>query len=127
MKEIRRKIHKTIKTETPEEFDRQINEILGNEPSAEITVHQVVPFLAYCTYTYYDYEPENIIDVYELKGQVFRCGDCPNLDKTGGLWNQKTFPCRKHGRKTMTDSRACEWFYQEYDEKGVVNETEEHT
>lgn len=125
MKEIRRKIHKTIKTETPEEFDRQLNEILTKEREPEFTIHQVVPFLAYCTYTYYEYEPECIEDEYELRGVRFYCEDCPYLDKTGGLWNQKTFPCRKYGRNTLVDSRACTWYYEEYDRKGAVTiETE---
>lgn len=120
MKEVRRKVHKTIKTETPSEFDRQINEILANENEPDISVHSVVPFLAYCTWSYYEYIPETIEDEYELKGVVFYCGDCPYLDNTSGLWNQKIFPCKRLGRKTLVDSRACTWYYEQYDAEGVV-------
>ena len=127
MKEVRRIVHKTIKTETPEEFDRQLNEILSTEQEPEYTIHQTVPFLAYCTYVYYEYEPESIQDEYELRGMKFTCDDCPYIDKTGALWNQKKFPCRKLNRNTYVDSRACTWYYEEYDRKGAVaieNDTE---
>lgn len=126
MKEIRRKVLKTIKAETPEEFDRQVNEILSVEDDADLQIHQNIPLLAYCTYTHYELIPETLSDKYELRGEAHNCKECPFCNTEGALWNQKKAYCETHERTTYITSRCCEWFYEQLG-KGALqleNDTE---
>ena len=115
MKEIRKHKHITIKAETPQEFDRQINAVLDEASEVELKTHDTVPYLAYIRCTYYVLEPENICDEYELKGEIHYCAECRHLD-TASRHNsrQKIYPCKysKYG-KAHAEAQACEVFYEE--------------
>lgn len=119
MKQKRKFKHLTIKADTPEEFDRKINEAFDEAEDVELKTHDTVPLLAYLKCTYYIEEPEDLADEYELRGIVHTCEECPHLDTSRrNNSRQKKLPCKyaKYG-VTYTTSRACNRFYEELEKE----------
>jgi len=64
-------------------------------------------------------EPEDIRDEYELRGEIYTCGECPfKVPVTDGRCHHR-WKCRRMPRGTDDEQRACLWFYQELEEGRV--------
>ena len=112
MKEKKRQRFRCVQAHSAEEYEILIQAILDENSGAKITHHATTPLLAYVEWTDYEKIPETLADEYELAGEQHCCGECPHIEREGGTWNQKKFPCKyaKYGA-TYTTMPACDVFY----------------
>ncbi len=113
---------KTIIAATPEEWDEKINAALASLPCDAapeiIRERKDGEFMAVVEYTLTEYEPEDIMDEFDLKGVTYRCCDCPQLKKSPDK-RVKWHDCML-GMKELTkeSSIACEWYYEQIKKAG---------
>lgn len=116
----RSKGYRCIKADTPEEFEKAVNEVLIEHPSAEMKIDTLIPLMCHAWFNVDRYIAENKAEKYELKGEVHYCIECPYLDRPlRSNKSQKRFPCQyaEYGI-SMTDSRCCDKFYEWMERNG---------
>lgn len=118
MKKKEQKRQKTIIAMTPEKWDDKVNAALADLPECkgEATIlreRTAEGFMAVIEYTVTEYEPEDIMDEFDLRGITYRCCDCPQLKKSPDK-RVKWHECML-GMKELTkeSSMACEWYYEQ--------------
>lgn len=116
-KEIRNH-HKTIRAFAPEDFDRQIEEII-QEPhllSYRLT-YRGDDFTACIEYQTEETIFENIRDEYIARGEIYYCEDCPFIDPvTDRRYHYRTCKCGT----TKSKGAACLYFYEQLAKGEIV-------
>lgn len=113
---------KTIIALTPEEWDEKVNAALasmlddsGHDPTIERTRTEDGGFQAVIEFWKEFSEPEDIRDEYNLRGEVYRCEDCPNLRRERDR-RIRWLTCDKGMKETTKESaEACLWYYEQID------------
>lgn len=123
MIEKRKKNFRCVKGKTPEEFERNMNDLLEDISDPELYYPPTLPLTAYVTYDTWVKEPECLEEVHMLQGDTYRCNTCPYFERTNDL-RRRWHYCRFHEKPTRDDSRACEEFYEQLD-SGTINITME--
>lgn len=106
---------KVIESESGKEFEQAFNstiEKLGYTKDYNIEISNG-KFFAIIHYNEENYEPETIAEEYELRGEIFHCRDCPELQDDHDA-RKKRFACKRaeYGI-TRKDESSCEWFYRQ--------------
>ena len=104
-----------IHSDTAKDFELELNKRLQelSKFSPEVKFNMNMGHCAYLYYTYEEEIPEDVKDEYELRGEQYYCGDCPELKKTKDK-RRKWFPCGYHPYgKSNIESKACAHFYEE--------------
>lgn len=111
MKEYRKTKIKTISERDPEAFDDRVNEFTDTHDVLEMRFNDAAGgFCVTLTYMETTLKPENIRDEYELRGEVYTCGECPYYERPTDK-RVKYGGCHlKH--RTDPDGMACLWFYK---------------
>lgn len=122
MRHITRKQTRIIQGSTAEGFQDELNkalaEIAGKGYKHELQFNNNAGLCAYIIYDERVAVSESLADEYELRGEEFRCYECPmyvlSEDK------RIKFTTCKHGcRRVAANDFACEWFYQELEKGGI--------
>lgn len=117
-REVRQQM--TIIRQTAEEWDEAINEALSKmlddtrkEPTIIRERMDAGRFCAVIEYWKSFEEPESIRDEFVLRGEVYRCDQCPHLRKSTDK-RVKWLTCAK-GMKGMTQGseEVCDWYYEQ--------------
>lgn len=111
MKEKRKRKFRVIHKPDAETFEEALNVAMDELSDAVVTFDQNLPFLAYVQYTEYQYMPESVRDVYELRGEKHVCAECQYFVAPTDKRVKKVF-CQL-GEYTRASSDACEIFYKE--------------
>lgn len=103
--------------ETAAEFNEAMIELAGLNPKWEREGNSFWIF-----YTVEYEEPENLKDIYELKGVKACCIDCPyivrDLNRFGTVdGRKKSAVCGKTGARTNVENRACEIYYRDLERR----------
>jgi len=111
---------KTIIAATPEEFDQQVNSFLATllddtrkHPALDRSRTPDGGFQAIIDYWREVQEAETIRDEFVLRGERYRCDDCPHLRREKDR-RIKWLTCEK-GMKSATQAgdEVCDWFYEQ--------------
>ena len=111
---------KTIIAMTPEEWDERVNDALShmlddtrNTPTIERTRTSDGGYMAVIEYWKEYQEPETLRDEFYLRGEVYRCADCPHLRKNPDK-RVRWLECAL-GMKGVTQGcdEVCDWFYEQ--------------
>lgn len=86
------------------EYNPQVIWNLSNGCSAFLVFEEVVRI------------PETIREEYEIRGEVYTCGDCPFKEPQTDGRNPHLWKCLRRPRGTDDDIKACEHFYRMLDE-----------
>ena len=119
MKYVKHYVQKTVKTNTPEEFDEIVNGVYieaakyGKEP--EIHFFDAKGFCASIKYYISLSLPENLAEEYELRGLGEVCDACPYFTPITDRRCKNTI-CKKTEKNTFTGCHACDIFYKEFRE-----------
>lgn len=106
---------KAIQAKDAKDFESQFNEFIEQngdvkDYKADVSDGQFFAIIHYVEETYI---AESIAEEYELRGESFRCRDCPEcVPPMKG--NTKRCDCRyAELGYTRLESPACEWFYRQ--------------
>lgn len=124
MRETKKLIQKTVKTEDPLEFDAAMQKIFekatksGKEPS----VHFWEGMGLCATVTFYETEriPESAMDRFEAKGMKRRCFECEHY-KPSADGRVKWVRCEKRGDITTALSPCCNIYYEELEAESELD------
>ena len=119
MKEQKRKRVRVIDGADARQFERALNDALGDMDDPDITFDPNRSFLAYVTYWDIVQIPQTVQDAYEMRGEFHKCGECPYYHK----------PSDKRKKNTLCDigeyvdakTSACNLFYKMLNEGRLQN------
>ena len=121
MKRKEQRHQKTIIAMTPDEWDAKVNAALeelpegteGHQTTIDRSRTEDGGFMAIIDYWQFTMEPETIRDEYHLAGIVYRCQDCPHLQRHRNP-RIRWLECEQ-GMKSCTKetAEACEWYYEQ--------------
>lgn len=127
MKYVKRKQSLIITGNTAEDFQEKLNTAL--EDLADKGYKHDLQFnMAYglCAYIIYDevyQKAESIADEYELKGETYKCYECPMFRPSADR-RVKYTTCGRGQRHIQHGSPCCDWFYEAM-EGGAITLNEE--
>lgn len=112
MKIITRKKCVTVSEQSAEDFDRRFDEVSRSLPKSAELKWDTKPMCVHFIYEEDEKMPESVMDEYELQGLLYKCRNCPYLDKDQDR-RKKKHPCKysEYGI-AYDDSPACEVFYK---------------
>ena len=116
MKYVTLKQPKIITASTAQEFQDKLNSALTEVAMAgykyDLQFNNNLGLCAFLVYEERKEIAETVADVYEQKGEVFRCSECtmyrPSPDK-----RVKYTTCAHGVRRCTANDSACDWFYEE--------------
>ena len=127
MKVIRKKQSLIVTGNTAEDFQSKLNSAL-DEVAAKGYQHDLQFNMSYglCAYIVYEKTTavaENIVDEYELKGEAYKCYECPMFRPSNDR-RVKYTTCGRGERHISHCTPCCEWFYEAL-ERGEIDLNEE--
>jgi hypothetical protein len=130
MKYINRKQTLIVTGNTAPEFQQNLNDAL-NDLARKGFKHELQFNMAYglCAYIIYEErfeEAETLADQYELKGETYKCYECPMYNPSTDR-RVKYTTCKKGERHIYHSCPACDWFYEELEKGGIRLNGEEET
>lgn len=127
MKYINRKQSLIITGSTAGEFQEKLNTALADLAAKgyrhELQFNMSMGLCAYILYEESMEIPESVADEYELKGETYRCYECPMFRPSDDR-RVKYTTCGKGKRHISHCSPCCDWFYEEL-ERGAISLNEE--
>lgn len=123
MKYMTLKQTKIIQGATAMEFQAELNAALMDVAKMgckhELIFNNNAGLCAYVVYDEWKQIPETLKDEYELKGEEFRCCECP-MYKASEDKRIKYTTCKHGVRRCTANDYACDWFYKELERGGIV-------
>ena len=116
MKERRKKKFRVIHGSDAQTFEDALNKAMDELKEVTVTFDTNLPFLAYIQHIEYEYIPQCLKDVYELRGERHVCSECQYFEKPTDK-RVKNVYCAI-GEYTRATSEACEIFYKELNKGG---------
>ena len=127
MKYINRKQSLIITGNTAEEFQSTLNsalaEIADKGYKHDIQFNMAMGLCAYILYEERYEQPENIADEYELRGETYKCYECPMFRPSEDR-RVKYTTCGHGERHIYYNCPCCNWFYEQL-EGGALTLNEE--
>lgn len=127
MKYAKKQSTKVIHSATAEQFQSELNKALEEVSEMgckyELMFNNNQGFCAYIVYSAERLVPETASDRFHLKGETYRCGECPNFVKSKD-GRVKYTTCMHGTMYCKADHDACDYFYEKL-EKGEI-QIEEH-
>lgn len=122
MKYVNRKQTLIITGSTAGEFQTNLNNAL-DDLARKGKKHDLQFNMAYglCAYIIYEErfeEAESLADEYELKGETYKCYECPFYRPSNDK-RVKYTTCAHGERHTYHSMDCCEWFYEELEKGGI--------
>ena len=99
-----------IEANSPDEFNRQINEVLDEAEDAEIIFDSSGWLRAYVRYCETIAIPEDMRDAYEMRGEYHHCGECPYY--TDPTDRRRKYGTCELGEAVNASTNACNLFYK---------------
>lgn len=123
MKYLSLKQTKIVTASTAAEFEDKLNQALAEvaEKGAkhELTFNMNQGFCAYIVYDERIAKPETLAEEYEMRGEGYRCSECP-LFKPSPDKRVKYTTCGHGVRRCEANDWACDWFYEQLEKGGLV-------
>ena len=105
---------KAIEASSAQDFENQFNELmdeLGSCPDYQVEISNG-KFYAIIKYQNEVHIAETIAEEYELRGETFRCSECPECQDDYDARKKRCACKRAEYGFTYKDRHACEWFYK---------------
>lgn len=123
MKFMTLKQAKVIQSATAGGFEDELNvalrEVAEKGAKYELQFNNNAGMCAYIVYEEHIRVPETIADEYELRGEEYRCSECP-LYKPSTDKRIKYTTCGHGVRRCAANDFACEWFYEQLEKGGII-------
>ncbi len=123
MKYIHRKQSRIITGSTADEFQTKLNEALNEVATAgykhEIQFNMALGFCAFIVFEETRQVPETLAEEYELRGDEYRCSECPMFVLSPDK-RVKYTTCKRGCRKISANAWACDWFYKALEDGEVT-------
>ena len=107
---------KVVTGSTADDFQQRLNEALAEVASEsrkyELSFNNTMGFCAYIVYDLQRQYAETLSDEYELRGETYKCYECPMFNPSEDR-RVKYTTCKNGERHTYYSKPACEWFYEE--------------
>ena len=127
MKYVKRKQSLIITGNTALDFQDKLNKALDDLAEKgykhELQFNMAFGLCAYIIYDEFYEKAESIADEYELKGETYKCYECP-MYKSSEDRRVKYTTCKRGIRHTYHEKSCCDWFYEEL-ERGAIKLNEE--
>lgn len=119
-----------IQGNTAEDFQEKLNKALEEVAMKgykhELTFNMNAGFCAYIVYDVTYTKAESLADEYELRGETFRCYECPMFRPSADR-RVKYTTCGRGVHKCSANDNACEWFYEAMERGEIVPNEEGRT
>ena len=113
MRYVKKQLQTTVVADTPEEYDRQMNEIFEKASTIKsITDKELTD--KFCSIVRFEFSadiPETVKEQYEKEGRKFFCGDCKFYVKPD-KGNVKYTRCEHGDPRCKFNDLACDFFYE---------------
>lgn len=123
MKYMTLKQAKVIHSETAGDFEDKLNaalrEVAEKGSKYELQFNNNVGMCAYVVYEERLQVAETLADEYELRGEEYRCSECP-LFRPSSDKRVKFTTCGHGVRRCDANRYACEWFYEQLEKGGII-------
>lgn len=127
MKYISRKQSLIITGNTAEDFQNKLNKALEDLADKgykhDLQFNMSYGLCAYIIYEEVYQKAETLADEYELKGETYKCYECPMFRPSKDR-RVKYTTCERGVRQTWHSCPCCEWFYEAM-EGGEISLNEE--
>lgn len=127
MKYINRKQSLIITGNTAQDFQERLNSALGDLAAKgykhELQFNMAMGLCAYILYEEHMEIAESIADEYELKGETYKCYECPMFRPSEDR-RVKYTTCGNGNRHIYHNCPCCDWFYEMLEE-GAIRLNEE--
>ncbi len=122
MKRETRRHFRVVEADTGIDFQEAIDEFLSTPGYRNVQVEHNKTRPNFCAYVTYEFTveiPENAMDEYTLRGELYRCKDCPYFEKnTDGRVKQHVCRLKEMAAspgeylKVREYDDACKYFYE---------------
>lgn len=123
MKYMTLKQARIIQSATAGGFENELNaalrEVAEKGARYELQFNNNAGLCAYIVYEQSVQVPETLADEYELRGEEYRCSECP-LFKPSDDKRVKYTTCGHGVRRCEANHYACEYFYEQLEKGGIV-------
>lgn len=123
MKFMTLKQAKVIQSATAGGFEDELNaalrEVAEKGAKYELQFNNNAGMCAYIVYEERIQVAETLADEYELRGEEYRCSECP-LFRPSPDKRVKYTTCGHGVRRCDANQWACEWFYEQLEKGGII-------